>query len=241
MPRMLFSGDSMKVKKILNYFSKFEKILWSMSIVFILISFFAFDRINYTALFSSLIGVTSLMLCAKGNPLGQILIIVFSIVYGIISFSFRYYGEMITYLGMSAPMAVLALISWICHPYKENKSEVKVSKVTFFNIFVVSGITVAVTVVFYFLLKHFDTANLIFSTLSVSTSFFAVSLTYLRSPYYAVAYALNDIVLIILWVLATMENISYVSMVICFVVFLVNDIYGFYNWKRMESRQSRDM
>ena len=38
-------------------------------------------------------------------------------------------------------------------------------------------------------------------------------LTIFRSPYYAVAYSFNDIVLIILWVLATIENPAYFCMV----------------------------
>ena len=37
--------------------------------------------------------------------------------------------------------------------------------------------------------------------------------------------------------LAAVENISYLSVIICFVMFLVNDLYGFVSWKRMEKRQ----
>ena len=44
--------------------------------------------------------------------------IVFSLLYGVVSFTFAYYGEMITYLGMTAPMALFALISWMRNPYK---------------------------------------------------------------------------------------------------------------------------
>ena len=62
-------------------------------------------------------------------------------------------------------------------------------------------------------------------------------LTVFRSQYYALAYAFNDIVLIILWALATAENIAYLPMIICFVVFLINDSYGFFNWRRIKSRQ----
>ena len=63
-------------------------------------------------------------------------------------------------------------------------------------------------------------------------------LTIKRSPYYAVAYAANDIVLIILWSLASVEEIRYLSVVVCFAAFFVNDIYGFVSWRRMEKRQN---
>lgn len=204
----------------------------------ILLSFFIFDKTNYLTLAASLIGVTSLIFAAKGNPLSQALMIIFSILYGIISCNFNYYGEMITYLGMTGPMAAFALVSWLKNPYKGKKSEVRVNKISGKETVFMLFLSAAVTVVFYFILEYFGTANIIPSTLSVTTSFIAVYLTFRRSAYYALAYAANDVVLIILWILAALTDISYISVIICFVVFLVNDLYGFISWKRMSARQN---
>lgn len=228
------------MKKLLNYFTKFEIGFWTMSVLLILISFCIFDRENYLTLVASIIGATFLILNAKGNPIGQFLTIVFSILYGVISYTFSYYGEMITYLGMTMPMAFFALISWLKNPYKNNKSEVKVNRLSKKEILFMLVLTALVTVLFYFILNHFNTANLLPSTLSVATSFLAVYLTFRRSPYFALAYAMNDLVLIVLWVLATKTQISYLSVVICFAVFFVNDMYGFINWKKMEKRQKNN-
>ena len=85
--------------------------------------------------------------------------------------------------------------------------------------------------------QMFHTANLLPSTLSVTTSFLAVYLTFRRSAYFALAYASNDIVLIALWVLASLADTRYLSVVVCFAAFLVNDLYGFINWRRMKERQ----
>ena len=98
-------------------------------------------------------------------------------------------------------------------------------------------LAVFVTIIFYFILDYFNTANMFFSTLSVSTSFIAAYLTFRRSPYFALAYAANDVVLIILWTMASFIKTSYISVVICFVVFLINDLYGFVSWLKMEKRQ----
>ena len=100
-------------------------------------------------------------------------------------------------------------------------------------------LNLAVTVAFYFILKAFDTANLLVSTFSITTSFGAAYLTMRRSPYYALWYAANDIVLIVLWTLAAIKDISYISVIICFAAFLINDIYGFISWRKMEKRQSQ--
>lgn len=222
----------------MKYFSKFEIGLWSSSVLLILVSFFLFDKENYLTLTASLIGVTSLIFNAKGNPVGQVLMVIFSILYGIISYSFSYYGEMITYLGMTMPMAVFALISWLRNPYKGNKAEVKVNHISKKETVFMLILTAAVTVVFYFILRHFNTANLLPSTLSVTTSFMAVYLTFRRSAWYAIAYSANDIILIILWILAALSDISYISVIICFAVFLVNDLYGFISWQKMSVRQN---
>lgn len=225
----------------IKYFSKTEITLWFGSVILILSSFCIFDRENFMTLAASLIGVTSLIFNAKGNPFGQLLMVVFSILYGIISFSFAYYGEMITYLGMTGPMALFALISWLRNPYKGKKSEVAVNRISGKEIAFMLVLTASITVIFYFILSYFNTANILPSTLSVTTSFIAVYLTFRRSPYFALAYAANDIVLIILWIMAAMTDISYISVIICFVVFLVNDIYGFLSWLRMEKRQNSDI
>ena len=225
------------MKKLTTYFSKGELTLWGVSSVLILVSFLIFDRANYMTLAASLIGTTSLIFNAKGNPIGQALMIVFSLLYGVISYSFSYFGEMITYLGMTGPMALFALISWLRNPYKGNHAEVAVNRLGSWELALMYALTALVTWGFYFILDYFGTANMIPSTLSVATSFIAVYLTFRRSPYFAMAYAANDVVLIALWALAAAENISYLSVVICFVMFLVNDLYGFVSWKRMEKRQ----
>lgn len=226
------------MKNPLKYFSKFEIALWCSSVALILVSFFAFDGENYLSLSASLIGVASLIFNAKGNPFGQVLMIIFSLLYGIISYTFSYYGEMITYLGMTMPTAVFALISWLRNPYKGDKSEVKVNSVSRRENVFMWALALAVTAVFYFILDHFNTANIIPSTVSVTTSFLAVYLTFRRSPYFALAYAANDVVLIVLWVLASICDRKYVSVVVCFVAFLFNDIYGFINRQRMKKRQA---
>ncbi|MGN0428393.1 MAG: nicotinamide riboside transporter PnuC [Agathobacter sp.] len=225
------------MSKLKSYFSKSEIVLWIASVTVIIISFCTFDRTNYMILCASLIGVTSLIFNAKGNPFGQLLMIVFSLLYGIISYTFAYYGEMITYLGMTMPMAIFSLISWLRNPYNGNTSEVKVNNISRKETLYMWIGALIITIFFYFVLEHFNTANLIPSTISVTTSFLAAYLTFKRSPYFALAYALNDIVLIVLWVMASIYDIRYISVVVCFAAFLVNDIYGFINWQRMKVRQ----
>lgn len=217
--------------------TKFEKVLWFTSVISIVLSFFLSKSTDYLTIIASLIGVTALIFVAKGYVLGQVLTVIFAIFYGIISFFFSYYGEMITYLFMTAPIAILSIVSWIRHPYEDSK-EVEVSHVSTKQKWLMTFFSIVITIIMYFVLKYFENANLLVSTISITTSFIASYLTFLRSPYYAIAYGANDIVLIVLWILASLENVSYLPMVVCFVMFLANDIYGFYNWEQMRKRQN---
>ena len=160
----------------------------------------------------------------------------FAVFYGVISFGQQYYGEMITYLGMSSPMAIAAAVAWLKNPFRDTK-EVAVRPMTKKTVGWLTVSTVLVTAAFYFILGAMGNASLAVSTLSVTTSFLASALTYFRSPYYALAYAANDVVLIVLWIIAAVGDLSYLSMVLCFVMFLANDLYGFFNWRRMEKIQ----
>ncbi len=221
----------------LKYFTVAEWCLWGVSAAAIVASFLAFDRSNYRMLIASLLGVTSLIFNAKGNPIGQLLMVIFSVLYAVISYSCAYYGEMLTYVGMTAPMALFSLIAWMRHPYQGKRSEVAVNEITKKEILLMLILSGIVTFIFYWILAEFETANLLPSTISVTTSFLAVYLTFRRSAYFALAYAANDMVLIVLWVMAARNEQEYLSVVVCFVAFLASDLYGYVNWRRMQDRQ----
>ena len=224
------------MKKILKIFNIFDICLWAVSVLSIVLAFSLSARRDYFTLASSVTGVTALMFIVKGNVIGQFLVVIFAVFYGIVSYFFKYYGEMITYLAMSAPAAICAIVSWLRHPFKDH-SQVAVGTLNAKKMGIVCLIAVAATVAFYFILMALGTTNLVISTVSVTTSVLAACLTFLRSPFYGLAYACNDVVLIVLWLLATAKDISYLPMVLCFVLFLVYDLYGFFSWSLMKKRQ----
>ena len=227
----------MKIKETFGSLNGFERGLWAASLAVIAIAY-ALTGGGAAELAASLIGVTALIFVAKGMVLGQALTVVFSLFYGMISLKAGYYGEMLTYLGMTAPIAAAAVVSWLRHPFEGSKV-VEVAPMTAKKLLLLTLLSSAVTAGAYFLLRWLGNANLVFSTVSVFTSFMASGLTFLRSPYYALGYSANDIVLIVLWIGASREDRSAMPMVFCFVMFLVNDLYGFFNWRRLESAQKK--
>ncbi|MBQ8342761.1 MAG: nicotinamide mononucleotide transporter [Clostridia bacterium] len=228
------------LKDCIAYFTPFERVLWLCSVTLITVSSCVGGNVYPLSLIASLLGVTSLIFIAKGNFVGQIMIIIFSILYGIVSIRARYYGEMITYVFMSLPAAVFACISWLKNPSKQGKHEVQVGTLSAKKWLICIGLSILATVILYFVLRYFNTDNLIVSTISVTTSMLAASLLFFRSPYYALAYVANDIVLIVLWVTASIHDTSYLPTVVCFTTFLFNDTYSFVSWTRMKKRQAHD-
>lgn len=214
-------------------FKKKEWVLWIVSLVLVIMSNLMSGNVDVLTLSATCVGVTSLVFAAIGNVWAPILMIAFSIFYGIISWKFRYWGEVITYLGMTMPMAIWSTITWIKNPAKNGK-EVAIQKLTKMHFLLVALSTVIVTAVFYVILAKLNTPNIVFSTISITTSFVAAALTMLRSSYYAVGYAANDIVLIVLWVLASIKNPEYIPVVVNFAIFFFNDMYGFVSWKKRE-------
>ena len=211
----------------LKTLTKKEWLLWLVSLTVVILSNLATNDLDLLTLISALLGVTALIFAAKGNVWAQFLMIIFCILYGIISFRFHYFG-------VTVPMAGWSAITWLRSTSEENENEVAIRALNKKHIIGLTISTVIVTGIFYYILAWLDTPNIMFSTLSIVTSFIAASLTMLRSSYYAVGYAANDIVLIVLWVLASLENPAYIPVVVNFAIFLLNDMYGFVSWKKRE-------
>lgn len=216
---------------------KREWILWIISLIVTLISNILAGKLDAVTLCATSIGVTALIFVARGDVWGQILTVIFSFLYSIVSLRFDYYGEMITYLGMSMPIAAFSVVTWLRHPYRADVNEVKIHRMTKRQTAVMLITAALVTWIFHYILRYFNTANLAVSTVSITTSYLASYLMLFRNSYYALAYSANDVVLMILWVLASLENFSYFPMVICFFMFFINDLYGFISWKRREKSQ----
>ena len=228
-----------RLKSLFVPLSPFEWVLFLVSCAAVTIPFFLFSRAAWYYLAASLLGVLSLTFTSKGHVFGEFLMVAFSILYGVISWSFAYYGEMITYLGMTLPVSVAAIVSWLRHPSEKGHAEVRVARLSARDYLVSFLLGVGVSTVFFFLLRALGNPNLPAATVSVFTSFAAVWLTVKRSPFYALAYAVNDVVLVVLWTLAARSDPSYWAMTACFAAFLLNDLYGLCNWHRMLHRQER--
>ena len=154
--------------------------------------------------------------------------------YAAIAWGYRYWSEVITFMGLSVPMSIVSLVTWIRNPSKR-EGEVKVRTLSRRICILIVLASIPVTAFFGVVLKKLNTPNLPVSTVSITTSFLGAAFTVLRSPLYALGYSLNDIILIVLWILASLTDPKYIPVVVEFMIFLVNDLYGFYSWRLREA------
>lgn len=222
-------------KKLPLGLNLYDILLLTFSAVALTVSFFLQSgEKNILSLITSLCGTVGILFIAKGMLLGQYLTAVYGALYLVLSFFSGYYGECILILITVLPSCVVSIILWRKHPAEE-KGKVQVNRLKkreYVLLFV--GIAV-ITALSYFVLYALHTKELLVSTLSFVTSLGAAYLLARRSPYYAVFYLLNDVVLIVLWSLAVAAGENVLPNVVCFVIFLFNDSYGLYNWLRRQN------
>jgi len=222
--------------KLFKDWTKFEKILLFTSIILVMLIGIIFKAEILTTL-CSIIGIITALLLAKGKNLGQLFGLVIVALYSIVSFKNRYYGEVIIYLCIMLPMYIIGIISWIKHQNSKTNS-VEVNKIKTKEWIIVTLLSIFAFIGIYFILKLFNTNQLFISSLSVIDSLFAVYLGIRRSKYFFYFYVVNDLILIALWGIPVIGgSLILLPMLFNPIINLINDIYGIYNWKRLERIQ----
>jgi nicotinamide mononucleotide transporter len=227
------------MKKFFKDWSIFELLLLILSPITITTVAIIFKSDVLTTL-TSIVGVLCGLCLAKGIVLGQVLGLAIVVLYSILSFKNAYYGEMLIYLFIMLPMYIWGLVGWIRNKNKETQS-IQVNSIKLKEWIIVIICSIVIFIAFYFILKAMNTNQLFVSTLSVIDNVFAVYLLARRSKYGFVSYIVNDVLLMMLWgIPVIMGNILLLPMFFNPVVNFINDVYGVYNWTKMQKNQSKN-
>ena len=135
------------------------------------------------------------------------------------------------------PLMIVGLVNWLRH--QDNTNTVIIKEITKKELIIVLVSQLIMSVGYYYLLKSFNTSNLLVSTFSVVASIIATYLTARRSEYGFAGFIINDLFLIVLWSIPVFNgNMNIIPVLLCPVLLLINDIYGVYNWRRIKKKQS---
>ena len=223
--------------KLLKDWTNFEKLLLFGSVVIVSVVGLCFKS-DLLTVSCSIVGIITALLLAKGKNLGQVFGLLITILYSIVSFKNKYYGEVLIYALVMLPMYIIGIFTWINHK-NEKTNSVEINSIKKKEWVIVSIVFALVFVGIYYLLKAFNTNELVVSTISVLASLFAVYLQVRRSKYSFSFYMVNDIILMFLWGIPVIRG-SYIlfPMLLNPIINFINDMYGFYNWKKTEKIQN---
>ena len=223
--------------KLLKDWTNFEKLLLFGSVVIVSVVGLCFKS-DLLTVSCSIVGIITALLLAKGKNLGQVFGLLITILYSIVSFKNKYYGEVLIYALVMLPMYIIGIFTWINHK-NEKTNLVEINSIEKKEWGIVSIVFALVFVGIYYLLKAFNTNELVVSTISVLASLFAVYLQIRRSKYSFSFYMVNDIILMFLWGIPVIRG-SYIlfPMLLNPIINFINDMYGFYNWKKTEKIQN---
>ena len=180
------------------------------------------------------------LLLAKGKYACYIIGIISTFFYAFVSYNNSYYGEVIIAMCCTLPLMIVGLVNWLKH--QDNTNTVVIKEISKKELIIVLFSQAIMFIGYYYLLKVFNTNNLLVSTFSIVASIIATYLTARRSEYGFVGFIINDIILITLWSIPVISGIcNLIPVLLCPVLLLINDIYGVYNWKKIKNKQKEDL
>lgn len=224
-----------------KFFENIKWYEWVMMAVFAvtLVAVSVVERSSAVVICNSLIGIVAVFFVSKGLIVGQILGIVQGIVYCILSAQNRYFGEVIVCACVTIPLYLIAIFTWIKNRQDANVVQVNKRNFGLLEWVITLVVMTVVGVGVYFLLKAFNTANLVLSTFSVVFTMTAGYLLVRRCEYSFVFYMISNMICIGLWTSLTVStgDMSLLPTALCYCIFLILNIFGIANWAKLKKTQ----
>ena len=224
------------LKKLFYDWTKFEITLLVISLISVGITGIICNS-SLLTIICSIAGILCALTQAKGKVISQFIGLLIVVLYSILSFQNKFYGEVIIYVFIMFPLFISGIISWIKNLNKETNT-VNENKLHKKEWIVLTIISIVLFVLLYYLLKYFNTSQLLVSTLSLVTSLFATYLVARRSKYGFLFYIGNDIILFILWGgQVVKENFALIPILVNPIINFINDSYAWKSWNKREKRE----
>lgn len=223
--------NSKNLSKKIFGLSIFEVLLLIFDILSVITIFIFFDT-NWLSFSVSLIGCFAILFLAKGFFFAPAFNVVYDILYIILSYSSKYFGEAIIYILVTLPIDFYASFSW-------KKSKSKESDVIIINRlskkeWIIFGIVSAISaIIVYFILKSIGNEEVFISTITFITSGMAGYLLIRKNNLYSLVYSIYDLFCILLWTIPIFHGeLSNIPMVVNFIFSFLIESYGFFNLKK---------
>jgi len=227
------------MNRIKTYFADwdpYEKI-WLFIFTFIIIVLSIYWKDSPIGIIASLAGIWNVVLVAKGKIANYYFGIVAVTTYAFVAFTQKYYGEVMLNMIYFFPMQFVGFYLWRKRKTSETQDNVKVVYMTNKQRLIWLIITFASTISYGLILKKlggnlpfFDSASTVMSVIAMVLMVFAFVEQW-------ILWIVVDIVSIIMWAAVMINGGNDIAVLVMWIAFLVNAIYGFYNWVQLAKRQ----
>ncbi|WP_338453088.1 nicotinamide riboside transporter PnuC [Niallia oryzisoli] len=219
------------IKQAFSNWTLFEK---SWLVIFTAINLYLFYawQDSVLGLITSLSGMLCVVLVAKGKIFNYYPGILNILLYAYLSYQQGFYGEVALNILYFLPMQLIGLLLWQKHQSdKQNISDVAVSMLNKKLKFIWGMIIVAATVLLGFVLQKMGGAqpyvDASTTILQVAAQFFMIK----RLVEQWITWIIVDMVSIWMWLTAFLTTGNDVTVLIMWIAYLFNAIYGYVNWK----------
>lgn len=225
--------------KILKDWSLFEK---SWIAIFTLVNiylFFAWDD-TLLGLITSISGMLCVVLVAKGKISNYYFGIIQTGTYAYISYEYGLYGEVMLNALFYFPLQFIGLYLWNKHKTKQTVigEEIQVSALTKKGWAVTLSIFLMIFVLYGLLLKNIGGNVVWIDSATTTLSVIAQILMLRRFTEQWLFWIAVNVLSIALWLKALIiQGGNDISMLVMWTAFLINSIYGYYNWSKMYKQQ----
>ncbi len=220
---------------MLKEFNLYEKCYLTLgSLLLVIISIIS--KSSFLSLTYSLLCLLNAVCIAKGKIIGYIFEIIATAIYLYISFTQKFYSEVFTSVCLLMPSSIYGLYNWSKNQSQTSTVIIKDmnKKELYFSI--ISQIILYP--LYLLILKYFDTSLVYISALSICITALAVYHMAKASPLGYFFFIIKDLVAIILWIYPILlGEAASIPVFITFILYAINDCYGFFNWKKIKLAQ----
>ncbi len=223
------------ISNYLKDWSLFEKI-WLLTFTLINIYLFFAWQDSWIGLTASITGMLCVVLTAKARIGSFYFGLVNILAYSYVAYQSRYYGDVMLNMLYFLPMTFVGIYFW--QKNLKNGGEVVVRSLNWKDRFIWFGSSIVILIIYGLILTiikgtlpFIDSATTVFSVIAI----IMLNKRLTEQWFY---WIIVDILSIIMWVYIFITSGGDVSMLVMWSAFLVNAIYGYYNWTKLEGKQN---
>ena len=226
------------MNRLKNYFADwdlYEK-LWLSLFTIIIISLSVYWKDSFIGIIASLTGIWCVVLVAKGKIANYYFGIISVIAYAYVAFSRQYYGEVMLNMIYFLPMQFVGIFLWRKRMLSKKNDDIRVRYMTNKQRLLWALVTIAATILYGYFLKYLGGNLPFFDSSSTVMSVIAMILMVFVFVEQWVLWILVDIVSVIMWFTVLINGGNDIAVLVMWIAFLANAIYGLYNWIQLAGK-----